>query len=423
MSPDAGGTERPLGLPSLLALGVNGTVGVGIVFAPSAVAESIPGYLGVAVYPLTVLCLVPIALVYARLGARYRENGGPYVWAREAFGGTAGFFVGWIAYVAALFSAGAVLAGLGHHVAPAVQQLCNVSESAVAVLCALSFALVASLGLSPSAIVWNAMTVIKLVPLLLLVGLFLTNGVTPAQTVVPDAGGLSRAVLVVVFATQGFEVVPVLAGSVRNARRSVPMATLGTLACVAVLYSLLHAACVSALPSLARSGSPIAEAARTLGGDGVGTLATIGTTISAMGIAFGMFALTPRYLAALGRKDVLGELIGREDKRDVPQLALWLSAFGIVLLVSVGSLEGLFVLSSVAVLAQYLAAILAYWCLSRRGDAALPPRGLWVVPIAIAVTALMAQGAKWEELYVAGGVLAVGGLVLMGRRRLLAPAS
>ena len=72
MSPDAGGTERPLGLPSLLALGVNGTVGVGIFFAPSAVAESIPGYLGVAVYPLTVLCLVPIALVYARLGARYR---------------------------------------------------------------------------------------------------------------------------------------------------------------------------------------------------------------------------------------------------------------------------------------------------------------------------------------------------------------
>ena len=47
--------RRSLGFGSLLALGVNGIVGVGIFFAPSEVAALVPGAAGIAVYAVTAL--------------------------------------------------------------------------------------------------------------------------------------------------------------------------------------------------------------------------------------------------------------------------------------------------------------------------------------------------------------------------------
>ena len=92
---------RPLGLFSLLALGVNGMIGVGIFFAPSEVAASVPGYAGVGVYLLTAAALFPIAWTYGVLGSRFSVDGGPYVWARAAFGPRIAFLVGWIALAVA----------------------------------------------------------------------------------------------------------------------------------------------------------------------------------------------------------------------------------------------------------------------------------------------------------------------------------
>src|SRR5512140_1855386 len=112
--------SRTLGFWSLLALGINGIVGVGIFFAPAEVAALVPGRAGVLVYALTALALLPIAWTYATLGGRFAEDGGPYVWARAAFGPNVAFAVGWIAYVSALFSTSAVMVGLAEHAGPAL---------------------------------------------------------------------------------------------------------------------------------------------------------------------------------------------------------------------------------------------------------------------------------------------------------------
>ena len=83
-----------LGFGSLLALGINGIVGVGIFFAPSEVGALVPGNAGILVYLVTALALSPVAFVYATLGGKFAEDGGPYVWARAAFGPMVGFGVG-----------------------------------------------------------------------------------------------------------------------------------------------------------------------------------------------------------------------------------------------------------------------------------------------------------------------------------------
>jgi amino acid transporter len=83
-------------------LGINGIVGVGIFLVPSRLAELVPGTPGIAVYAVTALALTPVAMVYATLGGRFSEDGGPYVWARAAFGPTFGFFVGFVMWVSAV---------------------------------------------------------------------------------------------------------------------------------------------------------------------------------------------------------------------------------------------------------------------------------------------------------------------------------
>src|SRR5512145_2341207 len=101
-----------LGPVALFALGLNGIVGVGIFFIPRDVAGLAPGNAGVASYLLTAFALLPLAAVYAVLGSRFPEDGGPYVWARAAFGPGIAFVVGWVAGVSAVSSTAAVVLGL-----------------------------------------------------------------------------------------------------------------------------------------------------------------------------------------------------------------------------------------------------------------------------------------------------------------------
>jgi amino acid transporter len=160
------------------------------------------------------------------------------------------------------------------------------------------------------------------------------------------------------------------------------------------------------------------DTALVLGGGGVASLVAIGTNVSALGIAFGMFAMTPRYLAALGRPDAFGSWIAREDRRHVPQRALWLTAAAVMVLSLSGRLMELFALSSVAVMAQYAVSVGALAVLSLRRLRGLRLAHAWPAPFALAAIALIGSAARAPELGVAAAVLVLGALLLWGRRRM-----
>src|SRR5882724_17912 len=298
-SASASDSSRALGVWSLLALGINGIVGVGIFFTPNLVAGLVPGDLGVLAYALTLLALLPVALCYAQLGARFERDGGPYVWACAAFGERFGFVVGFAAYASAVLSTSAVIVGLGEYSAPLLGL--GAEKKLFSLVATLVLSGIALTGLKPSAWVWSSLTVAKLLPLLLLLGCFVLgrHGAAPAfasSALRPDWG---RAVLVLVFPMQGFEIVPVPGSHVRSPARAIPIATVGSLLLCAGLYALLHWACVRSVVGLGRVDTPLIAAAGSLGGARLSGLVSAGTNVSAIGIAFGMMAMTPRYLAAL----------------------------------------------------------------------------------------------------------------------------
>jgi hypothetical protein len=93
----------------------------------------------------------------------------------------------------------------------------------------------------------------------------------------------------------------------------------------------------------------------------------------------------------------------------VPQRALWLTTVATVVLVAgTGRLSELFVLSSLAVLAQYGVALTALGVLAWRGAAGLSRRVLVLVPLSLVGVVLAAQGAERKEVVVAVAVLLAG---------------
>jgi basic amino acid/polyamine antiporter, APA family len=419
MSSTAGDAARPVGTLQLLALGINGIVGVGIFFVPASVAASAPGLGAVAVFALTGLALLPAAVTFATLGRRFDEDGGPVVFARAAFGDRVSFLVGWIAYVSALFSTAAVTAGLTRAMLPTLGLEGPLARAAPALLVTLLAAVVAS-GLRLSARVWTSLTVAKLLPLVLLVGAFALawGGLTLPAAAAPEVSWL-RAALTAVFACQGFEIVPVIAGQVRASARAVPFATVGSLVLAILLYLALVLACVTALPALASSAAPLAESAGVLGGPGLARLVAAGTSVSALGISFGMMVTTPRYLSALaaGGRELFA--LDRMSANAVPTRALAVTWLIVATIVSLGDLSELFALSSIAVLMQLGTSGLALLVLALRGERGLRPIHAWpAVPTLAVAASLVAFGATRREAFVALGALLVGvALLRVARRR------
>jgi amino acid transporter len=256
--------------------------------------------------------------------------------------------------------------------------------------------------------------------LVLLVGVFavLARGLPEARAGAPSASWLAAG-LTVMFALQGFEIVPVVAGQARASSRAVPLATVGSLLLAILLYAALALACVTALPALSASVAPLADAAGALGGHGLAQLVAAGTSVSALGIAFGMMVTTPRYLSSLaaGEHHLLG--LDRVSENGVPRPALAVTAAVVALVVASGELGELFALSSIAVLAQYGVSAAALFVLARRRSLGLRPRDAWpALPTALVAIALVAFGATAREALVAATTLLLGLLLLgLARRR------
>jgi APA family basic amino acid/polyamine antiporter len=431
----AGEQERlaspPLGFVSLLALGINGVVGVGIFFAPREVASAVPGWSGVVVYLCVALLLLPTALVFARLGRAFPVDGGPYVYAREAFGGTAAFAVGFTTYVSALFSTSTVLVGLVENAGAALDRGNAATRLALELFLLTVLSAALSRGLRLSAVAWSAVTFLKAAPLLALpIAALLVRapleGASEAlrgvKATAPSASvGVLVAALPVLFAFQGFEVVPLPAAQVENPTRSVPLATLGSIVFAALLYMSLHAACVHALPDLAHRDFPLADAAFVYGGSLFSRLIVGTTSLSTLGIVIGFIAMTPRYLAPLGRPDALGFDLDRLSPRAVPLRAFTVTY---VLLFAIlcanaawGSMRSLLALSSLSVTLQYAVTAAALFVLATREAAGLRRADRWPAPFAVLSFVLFLIGSTRLEIPVLAGMIALGFAVRsLGRR-------
>jgi APA family basic amino acid/polyamine antiporter len=318
------------GLASASALVVGSVIGTGVFALPSALAAY--GPISLVAFVLVTVGAVALALTFRSLNTRLPGSGGPYVYARDAFGEFAGFLNAWSYWITAWAgNAAIVVAWVGY-----VEVFCNTGHdrtwSVVIALAGLWLpAFVNLAGLRSIAAFQVVTTILKFVPLLLIsvIGLFAMSRVNFGHFNASGESGwsaISSAGAIALFSYLGIETASVAAGRVRNPGRNVGRATvLGTLAC-AVVYLIGTLAVFGTVPhaELLGSTAPFTDSADAIfGGSWAGHTVGVAAVISGFGALVGWTLIVAEMPQAAARDGVFPSVFLRESHRGVP-------AFGIV---------------------------------------------------------------------------------------------
>jgi APA family basic amino acid/polyamine antiporter len=340
-------TTHRLGLAQATALVVGSIIGVGIFGLPYALATF--GPISLLAMALTSVGAVALALLFAALSRRMPADGGPYAYARTAFGNAVGFANAWSYWITAWAGNAAIAVGWVFYVEKFVNPNGQWGWSMGIALVGLWLPAAVNLtGLRSVGAVQLWTTVLKFVPLVLMatVGLFFisTENFTPwntsGETSLAAVGG---AMAICLFSYLGVETAAVAAAKVRNRRRNVPRATvLGTVAS-AVVYLLSMVAVFGILPAdtLAADANQASYAAATdavVGGTWAGYLVAAAVVVSGLGALNGWTMICAEMPRAAARDGLFPGQFATVSRREAP-------AFGII---------SSTLLASVAVVVSYL---------------------------------------------------------------------
>jgi len=313
----------------LVAIAINGIIGAGIFGLPSKVYSLIGTYSLIA-FVVCALVVALIILCFAEVSSRFDDTGGPYLYAREAFQPAVAFEVGWLIWLARVTAFAAncnlMINYLSYFWLPATNPYWRAS---IIVLVVAVLAIVNVLGIRQAAIVSNAFTVGKLVPIILFIaaGLFFINPQAYEFGPAPTAGDFSQSVLLLVYAFTGFEMATIPAGEVRDPKKSLPRALLIAILVVATLYIMIQVVCVGTLPGLGQSQKPLADAGSRFLGTAGGAIISAGAIISITGNLNILLLSGSRLPFAMAEQKQLPAFIGNVHRSFfTPYVAILLTA-------------------------------------------------------------------------------------------------
>ncbi|HKE58656.1 MAG TPA: APC family permease [Pyrinomonadaceae bacterium] len=423
-NPPEEGLVRGIRRWDLVAVAINGIIGGGI-FGLPATAFGLIGSYSLFAFAACALVVTLLILCFAEVGSRFQETGGPYLYAREAFGPTVAFEIGWLIWLARLTAFAANCNLLVNYVgffwpgatSPLWRSVIIVSF--VVVLTAVNV-----LGVRQAAIVSNVFTIGKLLPILIFIaaGLFFLNQQAFVFGARPAAGAFSQSVLVLIYAFTGFEMAAIPAGEVRDPQRNLPRALLIAIAVVAFLYILIQIVCVGTLPGLATSTRPLADAAGNFLGTAGASIISAGAIISITGNLNILVLSGSRIPFAMAEQKQVPQVVGRIHSRFfTPYVAILITASLMLYLTIKTSFVAAITISAIARLVTYAATCLALPLFRRRTDVPAPqfvlPGGPVVAVLSLVLIVWLLFNATWKEK-TATLIAAVFGLLLYFSYRL-----
>jgi basic amino acid/polyamine antiporter, APA family len=251
--------RRQLGLAAAIAVVTGEAIALGIFLTPAAMAKSLGSPLLLGLVWLGVASMAMCgALSYSELAIRFPESGGEYVYLRAGYGEQVAFLYGWTSSIVMYPGVAAALA-VGS--TPYVAQLLPSGARIVAWVPALLlciFAAINLIGTRFSAAIMSFVNGFKLVILFGLVGWALASGHAHTANLLPftvrrpgsDAlfPAIAGGVMSAFFSFGGWWEASKIAGEIRNPKRTLPLAFVGGVALVTVIYLLISAAFLSVLP-------------------------------------------------------------------------------------------------------------------------------------------------------------------------------
>jgi len=407
----------------LVAIAINGIIGAGIFGLPSKVYSLIGTYSLIA-FVVCALVVALIILCFAEVGSRFDETGGPYLYAREAFQPAVAFEIGWLIWLARITAFAAncnlLISYLSYFWLPATSPVWRAS---IIVFVVAVLTIINLLGIRQAAIVSNAFTIGKLVPIILFIaaGLFFLNPQAYELGPSPTTAAFSQSVLLLVYAFTGFEMASIPAGEVKNPRKSLPRALLITILVVAVLYILIQLVSVGTLPGLAQSQRPLADAGSRFLGTAGGAIISAGAIISITGNLNIILLSGSRLPFAMAEQKQLPAFIGSiHTKFFTPYVAILITAGLMLFLTLQSSCLAALTISTIARLITYGATCIALPVFRARSETPAPqfrlPGGTAIAILSLLLIVWLLLNSTLQEARAAALAAAVGLLVYFAYR-------
>ena len=435
--PDDAELERTLGLTGGLAIGIGTMIGAGIfVFPGLAAGEAGPAAAGS--FAIGGIIALLVALPASELATAMPKSGGGYYFISRGLGTLAGTVVGLSLWFGLVFATAFYLVGFGFYVVDALAQAGIALEQTVVIPVALvagaGFTLLNVTGTENAARLQNGVVALLLSILVVFLGFGVLDSVglvgeqTAPEQFAPFGYLPVLSVAALVFTSYlGFAQVATVAGEMRDPGRNLPLAMVGSVLVVTVLYVTTVFVATSSFGAarLAREGeTAMVAVGRDLLGPAGALAILLGGLLATMSSANASILSTSRAVYAVSKDALLPKWASRINLRyGTPHVALGMAGGPILLLTATGRVAVLAEVASFLHLVTYGLICIALLALRRDEpewyDPAFRTPGYPVVPVLGALAsfaligfmapvsqivglAIMAATAGWYAYYARG---------------------
>jgi basic amino acid/polyamine antiporter, APA family len=390
---------RILGVGFGLAVVVGGTIGVGILRTPGAIAALLgSGWLIILIWLIGGIYTLLNANYISELATMLPKAGGPYVYARRAYGDYGGFVVGWSDWVGNMTPMAYLPIAFAEFLSSLVPALTSYVK-VIAIFVLLFFGFLNWIGLRMGSGVQKLMSVLKAIGLVaFVIACFAFGGqkLNSAQMITPPANLFIALILsfqLVIGTFGGWTSAIYFAEEDQDPARNIPRSLFGGVLLVIAIYLLVNFALLHVLPisTLASSKLAAADAMSLIFGDRGGQIVTILSLLSLLSIVNAVLMFVPRTLYALSRDGLFLTKGAFVNKGGTPSVALAISMLVAIILILTGTFERLFSIYAFYYVAATILLICALFILRNREPDLPRPFKTWgypFVPLLLLVIAI-----------------------------------
>ena len=414
MSENKNELGRKLGLGAVIALGVGTTVGSGIFSSLSEVANAAGSSLFlVLAFIIGGLLQIPANFVYAELASAYPEDGGQYVYFKEAGSRPLAFLCGWISFWATDPPSISIMAlAIVNYLAFFIP-IHGLILKLIAVGFVLIFMFMHLRSVEGGGAFQTIITALKILPFALVIGigLFHLHGdmLLSAKPLTGFAAGGITALIAGIGATtwsyDGMAAACYMSGEIKNPRKNLPLGLILTAVVVLVLYAGLTfvASGMLSIDELAGSDAPIALLASKLPGIGsyAGTIVAIMAIIVVIGSLSSCIMYQPRIEYAMAKDNLFFKSFAKvHPKYETPYFSIIVQCAVAIVLIFATNLSGLLGYFTMVALLKNLLTFLTIFPLRKKGkengyDPAYKCPGGAIMPI---IAIFMTGTLIWGQL-------------------------
>ena len=427
---------RVLGASHATAIVVGTIIGSGIFLVPSEMMQAVgSSTLVYAAWIVGGLLSLFGAMTYAELGSMMPYAGGEYVYLRGAYGDRTGFLYMWTWFaVAKPASIASVTSGLARTLG-IFAVFHWLDRSAVGpVLWSQIFAIAMTwlvtwlnyLGIKKAGDFQVVFTVLKGILILVVAGFCFSSSLGHfnnfATSIIPHPGGLGGfmiALIATLWAYDGWNDLTMVAGEVKHPERNLPIALIGGLFIVGILFMATNAAIQYILPAaqIAANPRPAVAALSVVAGPAGASLVAAGMALSIFVTLNGTIMSGARIPFAAARDRLFfPRFASIHPKYQSPSYSLIIQAvLSSILLLALGRFQQLFELAVFSEWLFYMLTATTVFIYRRRQPNAPRPYRVWGYPVLPAIFVLSAAGVLVSSF--AGnlqGSLIGSALILLG---------